>query len=502
MSISGVGPGNPPAVQSMLNLQNQLDQLSQELGTNQKSTTYSGLGSQSGVTVELDAQLAAINGYSNAITDVGTSLTIGQTALQQIASAGTSVLDSINQEGSFAIDNTGQTQVQESAASQLDTILSTLNTEAGNQYLFSGTAVTQPPVATADQILNGNGAQAGLEQVIAERNQADLGADGLGRLVIPAAAGSTVSISEDVAGSPFGFKLASVSSSLTGATVTGPAGSPAAISIDLGATNPNNGDSITFTFNLPDGTTQTLTLQATSAATPGTDQFSIGATPAATAANLQAALTTAVGQLAQTSLSAASAVAAANNFFSDPPQLVSGPPYSTATALVNGTSANTVIWYTGDNSSIPARSTATAQVGPGTTVSYGMRANEPALTSIVESVAVLAATSYSPTDPNAAASYADLTQRVATALSGPPGTQTVSDIEADLANAQTTIQTAQTNNQQSQDTLNDMLQQIEGVSDAQVGSQILQVQNSLEASMATVARLSQISLVNYLPTSP
>jgi flagellar hook-associated protein 3 FlgL len=166
--------------------------------------------------------------------------------------------------------------------------------------------------------------------------------------------------------------------------------------------------------------------------------------------------------------------------------------------LVNGTATNTVIWYTGDASSTPARSTATAEVGPSTTVSYGMRANEPALSSTVESVALLAAVSYSPTDPNAASSYAALTQRLATTLSGPPGTQTVSDIEADLANAQVTINTAKTNNQQTQSALSDMLQQIEGVSDAQVGAQILQVQNSLQASMSTVARLAQLSLVNYL----
>jgi flagellin-like hook-associated protein FlgL len=280
--------------------------------------------------------------------------------------------------------------------------------------------------------------------------------------------------------------------------VTGPSGSPAAISVDLGATDPNSGDSITFTFNLPDGTTQNLTLQATSSATPGTDQFSVGATPAATATNLQAALTTAVGQLADTSLSAASAVAAGNDFFGNPPQRVAGPPFSTATSLVNGTSADTVMWYTGDAGNTPARSTATALVGPSTTVSYGMRANEPALSSTVESVAVLAAVSYSPTDPNAAASYAALTQRLATALSGPPGTQTVSDIEADLANAQVTINTAKTNNQQTQSALSDMLQQIEGVSDAQLGAQILQVQNSLQASMSTVARIAQLSLVNYL----
>src|SRR5665811_1299553 len=138
-----------------------------------------------------------------------------------------------------------------------DQILSLLNTQGGNGYLFSGSGLNQPSVDTADHILNGNGAQAGLKQVIAERNQADLGADGLGRLVIPAAVGATVSVSEDAASSPFGLKLAGVNSTLTGATVTGPTGSPAAISVDLGAGNPSNGDTVTFTFNLPDGTNQT-----------------------------------------------------------------------------------------------------------------------------------------------------------------------------------------------------------------------------------------------------
>ena len=66
---------------------------------------------------------------------------------------------------------------------------------------------------------------------------------------------TSVSVGEDVAGSPFGLKLNSVTSSLTGATVTGPAGSPATVSIALGATNPNPGDQVSFTFNLPDGTT-------------------------------------------------------------------------------------------------------------------------------------------------------------------------------------------------------------------------------------------------------
>ena len=60
-----------------------------------------------------------------------------------------------------------------------------LNTQAGDRFIFSGSAINTPSVASADDIMNGNGTQAGLKQVIAERAQADgTGTGGLGRLVI------------------------------------------------------------------------------------------------------------------------------------------------------------------------------------------------------------------------------------------------------------------------------------------------------------------------------
>jgi hypothetical protein len=221
--------------------------------------------------------------------------------------------------------------------------------------------------------------------------------------------------------------------------------------------------------------------------------------PSDTATNLQTALTTAITGLTQTALPAASAMAAANDFFSsNPPLRVNGSPPDTSTALVNGTTANTVFWYTGENGGTPARQTATAQVGPTTTVDYGMRANEQALTTLVANVAVLAATTYSATDPNAQANYLALSQKVATNLDGPPGTQTVSDIEADLANVQTTVSNAGTLNTQTQSTLQDMLQNIDGVNQNQIGEDILTLQNNLSASMSVSARLAQLSLVNYL----
>jgi flagellar hook-associated protein 3 FlgL len=496
MTVSGVSSNIAPLIQSALDINKQLADLQRQLGSGQKADTYAGLGSQSGIAVALNAQLSAIKSFNDTMTNAGTSISIQQAVLQQIGSIGSTVQGATLQ-SSFAVDGTGQTTDQKTAQSQLDQILSLLNTQGGNGYLFSGTGVSQPSVDTADHILNGNGVQAGLKQVIAERNQADLGADGLGRLVIPAAVGATVAVSEDAASSPFGLKLAGVNSTLTGATVTGPAGSPAAISVALGASNPNNGDAITYTFSLPDGTSQTLQLQATTSAPPGPNQFTIGATPAATAANLQAALTAGVSKIGSTSLSAASAMAASNDFFEDPPQRVSGSP-ATATALVDGTSANTVFWYTGEDGAGSARSTATARIDPTTIVSYGTRANEQGIRWIVQNIAALAATSYSPSDPNASASYAALNSRVYSALGVPAGVQNITDIESSLATAQTAMASTQSQHQQTSNMLTTMQQSIEGVDVNQVGAQILSLQTSLSASLSTTARMASLNLLSYL----
>ena len=496
MTISGIQSNLAPLMQSVQDINKQLDDLNRQLGSGEKADTYAGLGSQSGVTVALNAQLSALSSYDDTITNVGTTVSLQQLVLQQISTLGNTAQTAAMQP-SFAVDSTGQTTAQKTAENQFEQIISLLNTQGANGYLFSGSGLSQASVDTADHIMNGNGAQAGLKQVIAERNQADLGVDGLGRLVIPSASGSSVSVSEDSATSPFGLKLASVNSSLTGATVTGPSGSPDGITVALGATNPNNGDSVSFTFSLPDGTTQTLKLQATTSTTPGANQFTIGATPAATAINLQAALTAGVSQIGATSLTAASTMAASSNFFDDPPQRVSGSP-ATATSLVDGTTANTVFWYTGDDSSSSARSCQTARIDPSTTVSYGTQANEQGIQQILQSVAALAATTYSTSNPNASASYTALNSRVYTALGAPAGVQNITDIEASLANAQTSMAAATSQHAQTSNTLTNMLQSIEGVDPNQVGAQILSLQTSLSASLSVTARMAQLNLLTYL----
>jgi flagellin-like hook-associated protein FlgL len=501
MSVSTVGGNSALGIQQLVAMRAQFDDLQRQLSTGQKSSTYAGLGLSRGVTVSLNAQLSAISGYDSTIQNVGTRIDLMNTALGQMTSITSNVKAAMVQANTTGLGNGGPSVAQQTAQSSLDQLLGLLNTQAGGRYLFSGRATDTPAVETTDHIINGNGTQAGLKQLISERTQADLGADGLGRLVISQPSATDVSVAEDST-SPFGLKLASVTSNLNNAAATGPTGVPASLDVDLSGGNPNAGDTISLRFNLPDGTSQNLTLTATNSGTPSAGQFSIGATPADTALNLQNAITAGVTTLGATSLTAASAVSASNDFFDadidNPPQRVDGPPFDTATGMTAGTTANSVIWYTGEPGSDPARATSTARIDSSLTVSYGARANEQGFRDIVQNIATLAAMPISASDPNAAELSTALNQRLTTNLSGVPGAQTITNIATDLSSAQVAMKAATERHQQTTATLGDFLQSIEGVSNEQVGTEILALQTRMQASMQTTAMLFQTSLVNYL----
>lgn len=315
---------------------------------------------------------------------------------------------------------------------------------------------------------------------------------------------NAVTIAEDAAGHPFGFKLSSVNSGLTGTTATGPTGAPPTITVDIGQ-NPIAGEKVRLTFTLPDGSTEDLTLTATTNSPPADGEFTIGATAAATATNFQTALNAGVTKLASTALSAASSIAAAHDFFdvgyNRPPMRVAGPSFASATALVAGTATDTVTWYTGEigvSASDTARGTAVARVDEALTVTYGARANEEGIRWIIENVAVYTSVTYSASDPNAQARFTALNQRLGSALDVPPGVQTVDDIEAELAGAHTTIQAASQRHQQTKLTLSSLLSNIEDAPTEETAVQLLALQTQLEASLRTTAMLYQISMVNYL----
>src|SRR3982075_1676738 len=265
MAINSVGFNASILGQSVLQLKNQLATLQSQLTTGTKSTTYAGMGVNEGFAIAARSQLANISAFSDTMSNINTNIGVANTALQSMVDIGKTVQNTANS-SSQTLNSAGQTIAQQTATSQLSSMLGVLNMRAGDRYLFSGSAINTPSVASFDDIINGTTTQAGLKTVISERRQADLGASGLGRVVISSPTATSVQVAEDVAGSPFGLKLNAISSSLTGATVTGPSGSPSAVSIALGVINPNNGDKVSFTFNLPDGTTESIQLTASSAA--------------------------------------------------------------------------------------------------------------------------------------------------------------------------------------------------------------------------------------------
>jgi flagellin-like hook-associated protein FlgL len=497
MTISGVSGRTSYIGSGILDLRSQLDTLTQQLASGKVSNTYAGQGSGRSLAIGLRSQLSSLAGYADTAVNLNTRISVANLSLQRLVAVGSSVKGAAVSAVS-TIDNTGQTAGQKTASLGFVDSVDMLNAKSGDRYLFSGRATDTAPVASADAIMNGDGAQAGLKQLILERKQADVGTSGLGRVVLTAPSATSVQIAEDASPSEFGLKLNAITSTLTGATITQPTGTPAAMSVDLGATNPADGESVKFTFNLPDGTTEDITLTASTATPLPANSFAIGADSTATAANLNAALNTSIGALANGPLVAASAVTAGDNFFDQPPMRVGTTPLGAATTLVAGTTANTVSWYNGETGTDPARGTAVAQVDQSITVQYGARADEQALRSQLQTVAVFAAVTTSATDPNANAQIAALNQRIAQNLAAVPGTQSIQDIQADFAGAQATIKATTDRQTQTKAITQTMLDSIEGINNDEVATKILALQTALQASYQTTATLYQMSLTKFL----
>ena len=625
MSIDGVSGKTSYIGSGILNLRSQLDDLQTQLASGKVSTTYAGQGVDRGFALSLRAQVSNINAYADTATNVNTRLNVANLALQGLSDIGSQV-KSASTSSTIVLNNNGQTSGQITAQAAFANAISLLNTQSGDRYLFSGRATDTAATVPADVMLNGTGTQAGLTQLIGERKLADQGTGGMGRLAVtsPSATTTVTSVAED--GSAFGLKLASVSSSLTGATITQPAGVPPAATVDLGGVNPNNGDKVKFNFNLPDGTTESIELTATTTTPPPAGSFAIGVDTAATTVNLQSALTASIKTLSDTSLVAASAITASDNFFnpsatiagsvvnnkaatpapitgatllsgaaatdslatnfaagdtitvngtpitfvasgatgnqlnvtdsvqtllkkidsitgttnpstisggaitlhggngtnltvtssntaafaslgfgatvtaSPAPLRVGGPPFNTATTLVAGTAANTVSWYTGETGhrsgaghrgcarrrSRSRFSTARAPTSRRSCIncrtSRYMRRSRP-----------------TPAIQMPAAQSTALSQRIGANLAPQTGQQSIQDIQAEFAGAQTAIKATTDRQTQLKSMAQTMLDSIEGVSTDEVATKILALQTTLQASYQTTAMLYQTTLSKYLP---
>ena len=624
MSIDGVSGRTSYIGSAIIGLRNQLNGLTEQLASGKISTTYAGQGADRGFALSLRAQVSSINAFANTATNVNTRISVLNLALQGMANTGTSVKSAASA-STIVLNENGQTSGQITAQAAFANAVSLLNSQSGDRYLFSGRTTDTPATVPADVMLGGTGTQAGLRQLINERRQADQGVANMAHLTVssPPVTTTVTSLSED--GSSFGLKLGAITSSLTGATVTQPTGAPPAATIDLGAVNPNDGDKIAFNFNLPDGTSETISLTATTKSPPPAGSFLIGVDTVATTANLQATLTTSIKTLGDTALVAASAIAASDNFFNSSatitgsvannqatvpapntgatllsgaagtdslatgfaagdsitvngkpitfvasgatgnqlnvtdsiqallskidsisgattpstinggaitlhgadaanlsisssntaafaalgfsasasatpaPLRVNGPPFATASNLIGGTPSNTVSWYTGEVGTDPARGTAIARVDQSVTVQYGARANEQALRYELQNIAVYAAVTTNANNPNSKAQITGLQQRISANLAPQTGQQSIQDMQAEIAGAQTAIKSATDRQTQLKGMAQTMLDAIEGINADEVATKILALQTNLQASYQTTSMLFQTTLTKFLP---
>ena len=478
-----------------------ISDLQQQLATGKKAKTYGGLGLQRTQVLSLRSELSQIKGFTDTISLLDLRLDVMLLSLERVREV-VSETKSDSQMAGFTPLSTGQTMFQTEVAGRFDEVVSLLNAEVTGRHLFGGRETEQDPVLPAAEILDGGSGRAGFKQIVSERRQADLGADGRGRLVLNPPAGATATIAEDAAGSPFGFKLAGATSTLSGTSIIGPAGSPPDLDITFSGTLPNDGESIRLTLDLPDGTQHdiVMTARASGPLTPG--EFLIGADANTTATNFQAALTTEVETEAQRSLSAASLFAATNDFFdfdvANPPQRVDGPPFNSATALRDATAGDTVFWYQGEDSATDARTSNRAKVDDSIFVAYGARANEDAFRDALKTFAALTVETFSETDVNAADRYNEIRLRANSALAFQGGTQAVEDIIIELTVAKVGVGRAAERHQASDSILRGIIGEAENADIYEVSTQILSLQGRIEASLQVLASLSRLSILNFI----
>ncbi|KJS43594.1 MAG: hypothetical protein VR70_02400 [Rhodospirillaceae bacterium BRH_c57] len=358
-------------------LRSSLMEAQNQLASGFKATTHGGLGANATVAQELRHRMTRLEGYQGSISTVGMRLTTTQAGLGSIQQGSESLVETTM--GVYAPgfkEAIRHSRVQ--AQSILSTSISVLNTSQGNRYLFSGADVSTKPVADTESMINGSGGRMGLKDVVALRLTADTGAAGKGR-VATAEAANVVTVTHT--GGMFGMRLSEITGpvgSVTAPSVTEPAVNTLEGTVDTTAVA--LGERVALSFEMPDGTTSTITMIAGTAplpASPTTDTYYF---EQGNGGSFDGVLNTALTTLVNREMTGASAVAAGNDFFDyEAPRIPDG---AAATATGLAISSGTVVdWYVGDSSVVQVKGPATdpTALTPGKGDTYMVEAPGPGI---------------------------------------------------------------------------------------------------------------------------
>ncbi|MGU3329579.1 flagellin [Methylobacterium mesophilicum] len=522
----------------LLTLKNQLNDLSNQLSSGKVSQTYGGLGTGRSTALAAQATLSALDGYGAGITAAQTRTKLAVTSLTQVAKLGTDARTALNNGLQSIAANT--TAGRSIALANLQTALDTLNQSAAGSYLFGGRDATTQPVLDADTILNGTTDSttskkiAGLSDVILERVNAQVGSGKNGRLTqTPTPSPTNTATSVKIADEPnsatrgkFGFTLTGAptvagSGAITASFTPAASTTPASASFTLGLTaQPLVGDSVTFTLNMPDGTSTTLSLKATTSADTGsTSSFAIGSSLSETMNNLSATLNNALTGAASSTLAVKATADASTSFFTGSknggplgtgvmPQRIAYDASNSPVDYRDATPQDTVLWYQGENTynmtvnppvPTPPLDTQSVQVSATGKVGTGARANDATIQKVLAGLATMAFALPTASDANTSATYKAVVGKAGTLLSASDQTNpSVQDTVTQLSLASTRLSNASTTNTVTRTSLQNTLDGIEQAPTEEVVAKLLDVQNRLQASYQITSSLSKLSLVNYI----
>nr|WP_321460014.1 hypothetical protein [uncultured Cohaesibacter sp.] len=477
-----------------------MQDLTVQLSTGKKAQTYGGLGRDAGVALDFRAQINAVEGYQTSIQQAQLQISMMNLGLERIVDMGAEVSGSASGT-EYDITSNNKSVAQTTSATLVKEMIGILNTEVDGDFVFSGRTTDVVPAISYDRIVYGYAGEDGLLTVTDERIRADAGADGLGRLDVTSA-GTTMTLSEEV--TDFGYKLSAVTSTLDNVTVTGPTGSPPTIDVDVTGV-PEANQILSFTFDLPDGSTEVIELTAKNGSSDAGDgAFSITGTPTDIATSIRDMLAFQLSKNVSTAGEAASRIQGSLDFYmtaaNGEPMRVVGTP-ETATTLDTATAAGkpTVNWYVGDNdASVSARDTAKVQIDNRIDVSYGARANEDSIARQLAYMTALSLPTYDQDSDVDKGRYTAFADAISAGLSSVRQGDVVKTTLTEIGVASKVMDDADSRHSTSLGMLLTALEEKEGIDDEEVAAKIMTIKTTIEASYQAAAMMYDLSLTKFI----
>ena len=491
--------------QQVQQLQSRLLTVNSQIATQKNANAFHELRTDSSRVLTLRNQLQTVTGYEQTIALTETRITVMQSSFLRVREVGEE--SSLN-----AIQGVYENQprlptIQGMAQTQLSEVVGLANQTVDGRALFGGRQIGQNPVESVDRILNGDPAtgRKGLLGLIADRATADKVNDpsNPGRLQLttvpnfPLAGEATLRITDDV--QAFGYNVQSISFTTTNISVASDTSTPPQRTDEIQITGPiPDGEVLTVTLGLPDGSTLDVQLTATTnASETGDGLFLVDtASTANTALNMSVALSGLLADHADVELRAASAVAAGDMFFDTvPPQYVADPAGTPSAQADDPASPALIQWYLGDTDADP-RAGASAKVSDSTVIEYGVRADEAGIKDTIKGLALYASIGFAET-ANEVEMYRVFADTVARNLS--VAGADMKSLIGEIGIKEETLVSIKTHHESFKTLTNNQLVEIEGVDLYEASTKLSAYDIQLQASYQVTNRLHQLSLVNFLP---